>query len=185
MAIDLVLNDIEKAAGFEGVVRIKVNGPNAKPIPDIWAAFCKTDKDVRKAAESKHVDLLIGLEEVEVKDSLHNRNSGMNEVICKLANKNNIAIAFSFSKILHSKVKPLLLGRMMQNVGLCRKYKVRMLIASFAETKWDLRSYNELFSFGITLGMTPKEVKDALETAEVILQEKKQEKLPAGIRRVR
>ena len=186
MKIDLVLNEeAGTAKGFDQAVKIRYNSENAKPIKEIWVTYCKNDNEIRKAAENKNVDVILGLEEVESKDSLHNRNSGMNEVICKLAKKNNIAIGFSFRKILHANNKAVLLGRMMQNVELCQKYKVKMIISSFAESKWDTRSYNELFAFGINLGMTPKEAKDALEAADNILKEKKEEKLPTGIKLVK
>lgn len=186
MKTDMVLNEnVEKGKGFDESIVIKLHGPNSRPSKDLWIAYCKDEKDIRKAAENKMVDIIIGLEEAEYKDSLHVRNSGLNEVICQLAHKNDISIGFSFNKLLHSNQRTLLLGRMMQNVELCRKYRVKMLTASFAETKWDLRSYNELFSFVISLGMTPKEAKDSLEAAAKILKEKKEEKLPSGIRMVK
>ncbi len=186
MKIDLILNEnAGKGKGFDEAFIVKYRNENAKPTNEIWIAYCKDEKEIRKAAENKHVDVILGLEEAERRDSLHGKNSGLNEVICNLAKKNNIALGFSFGKILHSNNKAMLLGRMMQNVEFCRKYKVRMLLASFAESKWDVRSYNELFSFGSALGMTPKEVKDSLEMAALILKEKKEEKLPAGTRLVK
>ena len=50
----------------------------------------------------------------------------------------------------------------MQNVRLCRKYKVRMVLASFAHDPWEMRSAYDLLAFGQVLGMTPKEATVAL-----------------------
>jgi len=184
MKTDLMLYG-NAGKGFENAIIVKLSSINAKPSREIWVAHCKNETDIRKAAENKFVDIILGLENIEKKDSLHKRESGLNEVICKLAKKNKIAIGFPFNSILHSDIKSQLFGRMMQNVELCKKYGVRMVLASFAETKWDVRSYHELFSFGLVLGMTPKEAKDALEVASQILKEKKEERLPPGVRLVR
>ena len=153
MKIDLVLNEeAGTAKGFDQAVKIRYNSENAKPIKEIWVTYCKNDNEIRKAAENKNVDVILGLEEVESKDSLHNRNSGMNEVICKLAKKNNIAIGFSFRKILHANNKAVLLGRMMQNVELCQKYKVKTVLASFSNNPFEIRAKHDVTSLFSMLG---------------------------------
>lgn len=132
----------------------------------------------RITVETKNVDVLLSPEKGVKKDSLHYRNSGLNHVICKLAKKNNIAIGFNFNDILTSGglKRAEILGRMMQNVKLCRKYKLRMVIGSFARNKWEMRARNDLISFGIVLGMHPKEAGNSLKTADEILEEKKERK---------
>ena len=50
---------------------------------------------------------------------------------------------------------------MMQNVKLCRKYKVKMLINSFAKNEYELRSRDALKSFGLVIGMNSREVIEA------------------------
>jgi len=115
--------------------------------------------------EQKDADILVNPEKGIQKDFLHSRNSGLNQVLCKLARQNNVAIGFSFSEILHSEKEQRaeLFGRMMQNVRLCRKYNVRMVLGSFAKNEFELRSKDSLISFGIFLGMRPEEAKRALE----------------------
>ncbi len=54
-----------------------------------------------------------------------------------------------------------ILRRMMQNVKLCRKYKVKMLINSFAKNEYELRSRDALKSFGLVIGMNSREVIEA------------------------
>ncbi|MDP4012986.1 MAG: RNase P subunit p30 family protein [Candidatus Nanoarchaeia archaeon] len=116
----------------------------------------------RKAVEDKSVDILMRPETESEKDKVHYRVSGLNQVLCKLANKNKVAIGFSFSDLLNSKYKDKVIGRMMQNVRLCRKYNVKMVICSFAKEKFEMRAAKDLISFGLTIGMTGKEANDAL-----------------------
>ncbi|MEK6934700.1 MAG: RNase P subunit p30 family protein [Nanoarchaeota archaeon] len=116
----------------------------------------------RKIVENKNYDILLSPEKNRDKDFMHSRDSGLNQVLCKLAKKNDIAIGFNFNDVLISKNKWLILGKMMQNVRLCRKYKVKMIILSGAKNKNELRAAKDLSSFGNVLGMTPGEVKKAL-----------------------
>lgn len=113
----------------------------------------------RKAVESKSVDILLHPEENTKKDFMHSRNSGLNQVLCKLASKNNVAIGFSFNNILNSSgmKRATILGRMMQNIILCRKYKVKMIIINHIANDSE-RSNGDLRSFGICLGMHPSEI---------------------------
>lgn len=184
MKFDIILNEIGKADGFDKTIYAKLQSANARESNELVIVKCTDEKSLRIAAENKNADILIGLESIEGKDSLHGRNSGMNEVICKLLKKNSIAMGISFKSVLNSANKALILGRIMQNIELCRKYKVEMVLASFAESKWDLRSANELVSFGVTLGMTPLEAKNSLVAAAKILETKRDKKLPAGVKLV-
>lgn len=116
----------------------------------------------RKAVENKQVDMLVAPERAGKKDRFTQRDSGLNHVLCALAKENDVAIGFSFSDLLNSNYRSIVLGRMMQNVRLCRKYKVRMVVASFAKDPWEMRSAYDLLAFAQVVGMTPKEVKQAL-----------------------
>ena len=78
------------------------------------------DKINRAAVESKKTFLLVSPERFVNKDYMHSRNSGLNQVLCKLASRNNVAIGFDFCLVYNSKNRGLVLGRMMQNVRLCR-----------------------------------------------------------------
>ncbi len=111
----------------------------------------------RKALESKKVDVLINPES-EGKDSIKQRISGLNQVLCKLANKNNILVGFTLDRINN----PDIIGRIMQNIRLCRKYKVKMVFFTFAKDKYEMRQANDLISLLKILGMTPLEAKNSL-----------------------
>tara|TARA_Y100000310_G_C20289535_1_gene626549 strand:- start:171 stop:671 length:501 start_codon:yes stop_codon:yes gene_type:complete len=101
----------------------------------------------RKSVENKKVDILLSPEINKKKDSFHYRKSGLNQVLCKLAKENNVAIGFDFSKLLNSKERSKILGRMMFNYKLCKKYKVKMVFSSFAKNKFELRNNDSLRVF--------------------------------------
>ena len=111
-----------------------------------------TDKKNRGLVENKSVDVLLSPEKGRTKDFMKFRNSGLNQVLCKLAYKNNIAIGFNFDDLLDCKDIISLFGKMMQNVMLCRKYKLKMFIFSKDRSESDLKS------LGVVLGMHPSEV---------------------------
>ncbi len=112
----------------------------------------------RLAVSSRYVDILLDPHLGNRKDFMHQRNSGLNHVLCALAREHHIAIGFSFSSILHSKQRAKDMGRMIQNIHLCRKYKLLMVIGSFAKEEWDVRNKKDLQAFFKVLGMTGKEV---------------------------
>jgi len=101
-------------------------------------------------------------EKVRGKDFMHYRDSGLNQVLCKLAKKNNVGIGFNFNDVLNSDDRKNILGKMMQNVRLCRKFKVKMVLISGAQDEMEMRAPKDLISFGVTIGMTPGEAKKSL-----------------------
>src|SRR3989344_7084905 len=137
----------------------------------------------REILTCKNIDILVSPEKNRKEDFLHHRNSGLNHILCNLAKKNKIAIAFSFNEVLKTNGinRAKIIGRMRQNVKLCRKYKVEMIIASFATNKYEMRSLNDLKSFGAVIGMNPREIKRAFEVVKDILRIKK-EYVAEGIR---
>lgn len=112
----------------------------------------------RAAVSCRYVDILLDPHLGNRKDFMHQRNSGLNHVLCALAKENNVAIGFSFSAILRAQHRDKMLGRIMQNILLCRKYKLPMVIGSFAKNSWELRNEKDLQAFFRVLGMTGKEV---------------------------
>jgi RNase P/RNase MRP subunit p30 len=130
------------------------------------------DKVNRLAVSSRKVDILLDPHVGYRKDFMHNRNSGLNQVLCKLARDNNVAIGFSFSNILHSKDYREF-GRIMQNIKLCRKYKIKMIVGNFAKSKLDVRELSDVYSLFKVLGMTGKELKESGEFVASRLEYKK------------
>ncbi len=116
----------------------------------------------RYVLEKTKADILFGVEATTERDKTHQRSSGLNHIMCKIAERNKKKIAFDFNMILTAKSKARLLGRMKQNIKLCRKYKVQTVIASFAQDPLDMRSPQDLQSFFVVLGMHPAEAKKSL-----------------------
>ncbi len=130
----------------------------------------------RDVVSNKKVDVLLSPHYGASHDYLNSRNSGLNEVLCAIARKNDVAVGFSFSEVLNAELvnRSLILGRMMQNVTLCRKFKVPMVLGSFAFEKSEMRSPKDLISFGVSIGMTPGEAKKALAFVDEIVKDKHQ-----------
>ncbi|MEM4247049.1 MAG: RNase P subunit p30 family protein [Candidatus Woesearchaeota archaeon] len=126
--------------------------------------FVKSSERDRIVLEQGSADILFNVENTMPKDYMHQRGSGLNHIMCGLARKNNVAIGFGFSNILSASgvQRARLLGRMMQNIMLCKKYGVKMVIGSFANDPWQMRSPHDLQAFFRVLGMHPVEAKKAL-----------------------
>ena len=166
MFTDLILFDIGKSPFDISYKTVQISSLGNHKKADL--VIIRGNEINRNILENKTVDVLLSPEYGIKKDSLHFRNSGLNQVLCTIAHKNNIAIGFSFSDILNSSQRSLVLGRMMQNVRLCRKFKVSMLIASFASNEYEFRSHDSLRAFGLVIGMSPDEVNKALSLASKI-----------------
>ena len=100
--------------------------------------------------------MIINLEGGKRKDFMHSRNSGLNQVLCKIFKEKGITVGFNFDMVYEARgmEKVNVLGRMMQNVVLCRKYKVNTAVINFSG-----RDEKDLNSFGACIGLIPKEFK--------------------------
>ena len=118
-----------------------------------------SDRD-RILVESKKISIIYGFEESHRKDYLHQRASGLNHVICELARKNNVAIGFSYSSLLNKnpETTSLIIGRMMQNIRLCRKYNVKSIIASFSQNPYELRARHDITRMFAIMGIDQKKI---------------------------
>lgn len=153
MAADIVLFDGEKFnLGFDAVV-------NAAGKWQLKIIECSED-DIRAAVESRKADIIL-VSEKQMQDSMHYKRAALDDVICALARKKSIAFAFSFSNILNAKNRIAVMGKIMQDIRLCRKYKVKMIFASFAGSKLEMRGLEELRAFARVLGMTAAEANAA------------------------
>jgi|TARA_B100000315_G_scaffold257924_2_gene308410 hypothetical protein len=121
----------------------------------------------RKNFENKKLDFVFEIEKNNCRDHTHYRNSGLNQVLCKLSKDKNITIFFSFNSLLNAKNNSLILGRMMQNAKLCKKYSVNVKIASFARKPSELRYWKDLISFGKVIGLDAGQAKKAVLNRKV------------------
>jgi len=119
----------------------------------------------RRAIETLKIDYLVSPEAGWRKDTLKQRDSGLNHVVAKIAKKKSITILIDFSAVnkLKGKDKSLRLARIIQNIKICRKAKCRIKIATFAEKKQELRSERDIQAFGFSIGMSSEQVRDAMK----------------------
>ena len=113
----------------------------------------------RKILENKDVDIIIGLELHDRKDRLKQRDSGLNEILCKLAAKNNIKIAINLQKIIKQpkKEKAIFLSRIIQNIKLCKRTKTPIIILPESYSK------QRITSLFLTLKASTNQTKKAIE----------------------
>lgn len=111
--------------------------------------FSSDDDDLNlKVLEKLKISvLLLNLE--ERKDFAKQRNSGFNQVMAKLAKKNEIIIGINIDEIVLSKDRVKILARLRQNVEICNRNKVQM---KFIGQKVKRDSY-DLKALGLILKM--------------------------------
>lgn len=93
------------------------------------AMLSQDDEFNRKALEIKGLNMLILNENLAQKDYMKQRNSGLNEVLAKLAAKNKIEIGIQINEILKKSEieKAKSLARLKQNIMLCKKAKAKII----------------------------------------------------------
>ncbi len=104
----------------------------------------KTEELLRHALEKTNVDLILGIEKINPKDSMHYVRGALDQVTAKIAADKKKTICFSLSDIMENKNKARILARMQLNLKLCKKYKVNYLFSNFATKKHHLRSTKDL-----------------------------------------
>lgn len=160
--------DIPDMSGFKAKIQLKAAvAADQKKVQQARAksklVFVKAVEDMRFAFEKSRPDLVFALEEAQPRDFMHQRGSGLNHILCRLAKDNCVKIGFSFSSVLNSNAmsRAQIIGRMQQNILLCRKFKCSTVIASFARSPFEMRSSNDLMAFFVEMGMHQKEAKDS------------------------
>tara|TARA_Y100000310_G_C20678437_1_gene814444 strand:- start:1832 stop:2410 length:579 start_codon:yes stop_codon:yes gene_type:complete len=125
----------------------------------------KNPANLRTVLDHTKPDYITGIEWDDKPDSMHSRNSHLNQVLCKIMNKNNIALLIPLQDIQNSKglKKSIILGRISQNTRLCKKYKVKVKLATFATSPYHMRSPRDLQSLAIILGLSTEQAKNSLK----------------------
>ncbi len=100
------------------------------------------EKTDRWVFEKINIDFIFGMELIHPRDHLHYKRSGLNQVSCKLLKEKNISVLFPFYLMSHRKI----LGRMIQNIKFCNKYKIDIAFPSFAFNKYEIKSINDVNS---------------------------------------
>lgn len=107
------------------------------------------DELSRKILEKTQIDILVILQSKR-KDKQKKRDSGLNQVLVKIAKKNNIKIGICLDEIIaaDSNLKAKILARVIQNIKLCAKNKVQMKFCGN-----NARNIYDKKSLGLVLGM--------------------------------
>jgi ribonuclease P/MRP protein subunit RPP1 len=122
--------------------------------------FSSDDDDLnRKILEKEKINILL-LNQSEKKDFMKQRNSGLNQVLAKIAKKKNIIVGINFDEILSSsgKRKAEIFARIKQNIKLCNKNKLKMKFIFL--NKKNNRDIHDLKSLGLVLGMPTSMIRD-------------------------
>jgi ribonuclease P/MRP protein subunit RPP1 len=121
------------------------------------------DEVNRAALEDKRVDLLLNPEIERTRDFSDWRNSGLNDVLCRFAAQNKVSIGIDLSTFPSEKFSLAeRLGRIMQNIKLCRKFKAKMIVFSSETSIND----HDLMSISLALGMSTEQTKTSLSILE-------------------
>ena len=122
--------------------------------------FSSDDDELnRKILEKEKINILL-INLAGKKDFQKQRDSGFNQVLAKLAKKNNVAIGINYDEIIDSdfKEKPKILARIKQNIKLCNKNKLKMKF--IIQNSKNQRDVYDLKSLGLVLGMGTQIVKE-------------------------
>ena len=117
----------------------------------------QNDEFNRKILEYGNFDILLSMETGQRKNKIRQTNSGLNHVLAKIANKNNIAIGIDLEEIkrLEPKVKAERLSKIKQNIKICRKSKTKIAIKT--------SSIIEATIFLQSLGASSTQYKEAIK----------------------
>lgn len=170
--------NMAKSLGYEGVCflyedKLPSNGVDGKGLEIFYGIFtdeikkarksadfvvAKNAESIRKLVEKDKPDVIFGVEMLGKKDFMHQRNSGVDHVICNLAKKKGVGFGFSLKNIIDSKCSPLALGRVMQNIILFEKYGIDVYVCSMSKSPYEMRNPRDICALFAWLGMKkPKE----------------------------
>ncbi len=137
--------DIEKA-------RKMIREAKSKPI----IVKAQDNEFNRKILEYGKFDILLDVESGSKKDSLKQMDSGLNEIIARIATKNNITIGLDLKEIsnLDKKQKAITLARSSQNLKILRKTKTKLKALNYKDKI-------DVFSLLLSLGASSQQAKQA------------------------
>ncbi len=144
----------------EKTIRSIIASLKQKKIKKKIAVLGRDDDFNRRMIEKTEIDFLVSPERGKRKDTLKQRDSGLNHFLAKEAKKKNIGIAIDFdeiNQIKDRKEKSLRLGKIIQNIKICRRAGCKILI-------WGNTDVYALRAFGFSLGMSSGQVSEAIKT---------------------
>ncbi len=119
--------------------------------------LAKGDEFNRRILEYGKFDVLLSIESGGRRDKIKQMDSGLNEIVAKIAAKNNIAIGLDMQEIagLGKREKAIRLARIKQNIEICRKAGTKMVVLNCEDKR-------NAFSLLISLGASSKQAEEAI-----------------------
>jgi len=150
-----------------GAVLTKDVEKDAKKAIDLGADLVivdgRTDEPARAASESWDVDLIVNPELNEERDLVDQWSSGLDHIMSSFMAERDIGYLVNCGNLLHSSGlrRTRLIGRIMQNLRLAKKYGFKVVVSSGSRTPQDARNPSDLTQVAMMLGMD----EDAAENA--------------------
>ncbi|MBN2518179.1 MAG: hypothetical protein JXB14_05000 [Candidatus Altiarchaeota archaeon] len=121
------------------------------------------DSITRAASDCWELDCISSPINIQQKDFMKQRNSGIDYAIAKSCAEKGIAIEIRFSDVLryYGKLGSELMARIKQNIDICNDTRAPLLLTSGAKDPFELRSPLELLGFGRFLGMSKYSLSEA------------------------
>lgn len=107
-----------------------------------FAILSQDDEFNRKALEIKGLNTLIINENLNQKDYMKQRSSGLNEVLANICSEKKISIGIQIDEIINKSdiEKARSLARLKQNIMLCKKAEVKLIFVDKNNNKLELQS---------------------------------------------
>ncbi len=124
-----------------------------KQLPPGAVRITQADQNLRTMLEQHEHVHFYGAEKIFPKDGFHHRYSGLDPVLCALMQQHHHSYLLNLSHIIEAKEqhRALILGRMKQNLLLCRRFRVDYSVVTFAQTPYGMRSPHDIASFSTFL----------------------------------
>ena len=113
-------------------------------------------KELRQAVEKNMVNGLIHTEFYPKKDSVHYRRSGIDDILARFMGEKKVKYVIDIKTILESEYPEVSLGRVIQNIMLCKKYNVDVVVVN-SEFDGEI-----IISFLECLGMEKRKAKTVI-----------------------
>jgi ribonuclease P/MRP protein subunit RPP1 len=160
------LSKVSKKVGIE--IYLGFEAREAKEVERLRQARRKFDVLLVRGGDLEMNRLAVETPEVDIltHPELNRNDCGMNDVLMKMAAKNNVAIELNFRHMLnasnHTRAK--ILRNMSQNVALAKKTKAPIVVCSGALSHWEMKDPLVLVSFANILGLEMKDAKASLSS---------------------
>lgn len=99
-------------------------------------------------------------------DFVHHFNSGLNQILCKMAKEAEVIFFFSLNFTINKRQVLREFGRINQNIGFARKYKIPVICSFLIEDKFQLRSAVEISAIMGLFDVSTHQVKESLQILE-------------------